>query len=69
MVAVLVFSTINFAPVIVPCAFLRVHPRRTEKAIGRFKDWIASHERQIAAAVALFAGAYMVISGALRLLS
>ena len=69
VVAVLVFVTINFAPVIVPFAFLGVHPQRTEKAIRRFKDWIASHERQIAAAVALFVGAYMVISGTLRLLS
>lgn len=69
VVAVLVFVTINFALVIVPFAFLGVHPQRTEQAIRRFQDWIASHERQIAAAVALFAGAYMVISGTLRLLS
>jgi hypothetical protein len=69
VVSVLVFSAINFALVIVPFAFLRVHPQRTEKAIRRFKDWIASHERQIAAAVALFAGAFMVISGTVRLLS
>ena len=68
-VAVLVFVAINFALVIVPFAFLRVHPQRTEQAIKRFEDWIASHERQIAAAVALFAGAYMVISGTLRVLS
>jgi hypothetical protein len=35
--------------------------------ITRFKDWIISHERQIAAAVALLAGGYMMISGVLRL--
>ncbi|MGC2404464.1 MAG: GAP family protein [Acidobacteriaceae bacterium] len=69
VVSVLVFVAINFAPVIVPFAFLRVRPRRTEKAIKRLKDLIVSHERQIAAAVAVFAGAYMVISGTLRLLS
>jgi hypothetical protein len=69
VVSVLVFVTINFALVIVPFGFLRVHPRRTERAIRRFQDWIASHERQIAAAVALFAGAFMVISGTLRVLS
>ena len=44
VVSVLVFVAINFAPVIVPFAFLRVHPRRTEKAITRFKDWIVSHD-------------------------
>lgn len=69
VVAVLVFSTINFAPVIVPFAFVRVRPRRTEKAIGRVKDWIVSHERLITAVICLLAGAYMVISGTLRLLS
>ncbi len=69
VVSVLVFTTINFALVILPFVFLRIHPRRTERAITRFKNWIVSHERQIAAAVALFAGTYMVISGTLRLLS
>jgi hypothetical protein len=69
VLSVLIFVIINFAVVIVPFGFLRAHPQRTEKAIRRFKDWIVSHERQIAAAVALFAGAYMVISGTLRLLS
>ena len=42
-------------------------PEGTVDAIKRFKDWIFSHERQIAAAVALLAGGYMVISGVLRL--
>lgn len=65
----LVFSTINFALVIVTFASLGARPQRTENAIRRFKDWIVSHERRIAAAVALFAGAHMVISGTLRLLS
>jgi hypothetical protein len=69
VIAVLVFVTINFALVIVPFAFVVVHPQGTESAIKRFKDWTVSHERQIAAAVALLAGAFMVISGTLRVLS
>ena len=69
VVAVLVFVTINWALVLVPFAFLIARPQGTEKAIKRFTDWITSHERQIAATVALLAGAYMVISGTLRLLS
>lgn len=69
VVAVLVFVTINWAPVFVPFGFLIVRPQRTEKAVKRSADWITSHERQIAAAVALLAGAYMVISGTLRLVS
>ena len=69
VVAVLVFVTINWAPVFVPFGLLIVRPQRTEKAIKRFADWITSHERQIAATVALLAGAYMVISGTVRLVS
>lgn len=69
VVAVLVFVTINWAPVFVPFALLIARPQGTEKAIKRFTDWITSHERQIAATVAVTAGAYMVISGTLRLMS
>jgi hypothetical protein len=68
-VAVFVFVTINFAPVIIPFAFVAVRPQGTEESIKRFTDWIVSHERQLAAAIALLAGGYMVISGTLRLLS
>src|SRR5262249_21545867 len=66
VVAVIVFVTINFALVIIPFASYMYRPLRTEKAIKQFKDWLTSHERQIAAAVALFAGGYMVISGLVR---
>jgi hypothetical protein len=69
VIAVLVFVTINFAPVLVPFVLYLVRPQGAEDAIKRSKDWIVSHERQIAAAVALLAGAYMVISGTLRVLS
>ena len=69
VVAVVVFVTINFALVLVPFALLITRPQGTEKTIKRFTAWITSHERQIAAAVALLAGGFMVISGTLRLLS
>jgi hypothetical protein len=62
-IAVLLFVIINFAVVLVPFVLYLAHPQRTEDAIRRFKDWIFSHHRQIAAAVALIAGAYMVVSG------
>ena len=61
--------TINWAPAFVPFVLLIVRPQATEKAITRVKDWITNHERQIAATVALLAGAYMVISGTLRLVN
>jgi hypothetical protein len=69
IVAVFVFVLINFALVIVPFAFYLFRPLGTEEAIERFKDWVFSHERQIAAAAALLAGTYMVISGLVRVLS
>ena len=69
VIAVIAFVTINFALVLVPAAFVAARPQGTEEAIKRSKDWIAGHERQIAAAVALLAGAFMVITGTLRVLS
>jgi hypothetical protein len=67
VVAVFVFVSINFALVIVPFAFYMTRPAGTEEAIKRFKSWITSHERQVAATVALLAGGYMVISALVRL--
>ena len=67
VIAVLVFVTINFTLVPVPAVFEVVRPQSTENAIKRFKHWIVGHERQIAAGVAPLAGAFMVISGTLRL--
>jgi len=64
--AVVVFVCINFTLVIVPFVFYLFRPLGTEAAIKRFKDWITSHERQIAATVALLAGGFMVISGLVR---
>ena len=69
VVAVIVFVLINFALVIIPFGFELARPQGTEEAIKRFKNWVFSHERQIAAAVALLAGGFMVISGTLRALS
>jgi hypothetical protein len=69
LIAVLVFVTITFALVIVPFTFDIIRPQGTEDAVKRLKDWIISHERQITAAVALFAGTFMVITGTLRVLS
>ena len=68
VVAVIVFVCIEFTLVIVPFAFYLFRPLGTEAAIKRFENWITSHERQIAAAVALLAGGYMVISGLVRVI-
>ena len=69
VIAVIVFVLIDFVLVIVPFAFWTFRPLGTEKAIKGFKDWLASHTRQVAAGVALVAGGFMVLSGLVRVLS
>ena len=54
---------------LVSFAFLVFRPQGTEQALKGFIDWLTSHERQVAAGVCLFAGAFMVITGTLRVLS
>jgi|SRR5215472_840734 len=69
VIAVIVFVLINWLLVLVPLAFLVFRPQGTDRAIKWFKDWLTSHERQVAAGVCLVAGAFMVITGSLRVLS
>ena len=64
---VLVFCVINFALVIIPFVFFVTEPAGAGAAVKRFKVWLTTHEREIAAAVALIAGGYMVISALVRL--
>jgi len=68
-IAVLVFVVIEFSLVIIPFAFLQFRPEGTAARIHRAQDWLASHARQLIAGVDLIAGAYMAISGLVRLLS
>jgi Sap, sulfolipid-1-addressing protein len=69
VVAVIVFVVINWALVLIPFAFLEFRPLGTEQALKRFLGWLTSHEHQVAAGVCLLAGAFMVITGTLRVLS
>jgi hypothetical protein len=66
-VAVVVFVLIEFSLVIIPFVFLVVRPEATKAQVRRAQDWLMSHARELMAGVALFAGAYMVISGLVRL--
>ena len=61
------FVVIEFALVIVPFVFLVARPEGVKAAVERFKIWLIKHALQVVGAVALVAGGYMVISGALRL--
>jgi hypothetical protein len=67
--AVIVFVLIEFSLVIIPFAFLVARPQATKAQLKHAQEWLMSHARQLMAAVALFAGGYMVISGLVRLLT
>ena len=67
-VAVLVFVLIEFLLVIIPLALLVTRPEHTRAQIQRSKDWLFSHARQLIAVIALVVGAYMTVSGLVRLL-
>ena len=53
---------------IIPQVLLVARPERTRAQIQRSKDWLFSHARHLIAVVALFVGAYMTVSGIVRLL-
>jgi Sap, sulfolipid-1-addressing protein len=67
-IAVVVFVVIEFCLVIIPFAFLEFRPAGTTVQLKRAQDWLTSHARQLMAGVAIIAGAYMAISGLVRLL-
>ena len=54
---------------IIPFAFLVARPERTKVWLEHAQAWLMSHARQLMAAVAMFVGAYMAISGVMRLLT
>jgi hypothetical protein len=64
---VVVFVLIEFALIIVPFVFLEVRPEATKAALKHAKDWLLAHARQLMAYTALILGAYLAISGLIRL--
>jgi Sap, sulfolipid-1-addressing protein len=67
--AVVVFNLIMFSPVIVPLVFLETRPEATRSKLRYLNEWISGHARQLIAGVLLAVGAYMTISGFVRLLA
>jgi threonine/homoserine/homoserine lactone efflux protein len=66
-VVVVVFVLIEFSLVIILFVFLEARPEGTKAGVQRAQDWLMSHARQLIAAVAMLVGAYMAISGLVRL--
>jgi hypothetical protein len=67
-IAIVVFALIEFSLVIIPFGFLVARPAATRTQTRRAQNWLMSHARQLIAAVALFVGGYMALSGLVRLL-
>ncbi len=67
VLTVIAFVAIQFALVIVPLVFLLARPEATRSALRATTAWLTGHARLLIAGVALGVGAYMSISGFLRL--
>src|SRR5580693_4834003 len=67
VIAVVIFVVIDFLLIIIPFAFLELRPEATKARLRRTQDWLLSHALQLMAAIALLLGAYLAISGLIRL--
>ena len=67
VIAVAVFVLIDFLLIIIPFAFLELRPEATKARLKETQDWLLSHARQLMANIALILGAYLAISGLIRL--
>jgi len=67
VLAVVVFVIIDFILIIIPFAFLELRPEGTKVALKRTQDWLLGHALQLMATIALLLGAYLTVSGLIRL--
>jgi hypothetical protein len=57
------FNLIMFLLAEVPLAGLLIAPDRTDAMVKRFNAWLSSHSRQIAIALCVFLGLFLIIRG------
>ena len=67
VIAVVVFVVIEFLLIIVPFAFLELRPEATKARLRRAQDWLLGHAFELMVGIALALGAYLTISGLVRL--
>jgi hypothetical protein len=67
VVAVVIFVVIDFLLIIVPFAFLELRPEATKALLKHTQDWLLGHALQLMVAIALLLGAYLAVSGLVRL--
>src|SRR6266568_870900 len=64
---VAVFVLIDFLLIIIPFAFLELRPEATKALLKHTQDWLLGHAARLMAAIALLLGAYLAVSGLVRL--
>src|SRR6516165_1748623 len=67
VVGVILFVLIEFLLIIVPFVFLELRPEATKAGLKNAQDWLLGHARQLMAYTTLLLGAYLAISGLIRL--
>jgi hypothetical protein len=67
VLAVVVFVLIEFSLIIIPFVFLQLRPEATKAALRHSQSWLLGHARQLMACTALILGAYLAVSGLVRL--
>src|SRR6266702_1711900 len=65
--AVAVFVLIDFLLIIIPFAFLELRPEATKALLKHTQDWLLGHAARLMAAIALLLGAYLAVSGLVRM--
>jgi hypothetical protein len=67
VIAVVVFVIIEFLLIIIPFAFLELRPEATKALLKRSQNWLLGHALQLMAGIGLILGAYLTVSGLVRL--
>jgi Sap, sulfolipid-1-addressing protein len=67
VIAVVIFVVIDFLLIIIPFAFLELRPEATKVRLKHGQDWLLRHALQLMATIALLLGAYLAVSGLVRL--
>jgi hypothetical protein len=67
VVAVVIFVLIDFLLIIIPFLFLELRPDATKALLKHSQDWLLGHALQLMATIALLLGAYLAVSGLVRL--
>ena len=67
VIAVVIFVVIEFLLIIIPFAFLELRPEATKALLKRSQDWLLGHALQLMVGIALVLGAYLTVSGLIRL--